>query len=93
MNFHLDEGETRKWRHFTAPPTLSYLNSVLGLQAFFWILDPCRWGRQVVSERAVRNHRYSLRNDTEERSSQLLRGGGLKSLKSRGGKQIPPKRR
>jgi len=39
---------------------------------------------------AARNCHYSLRNNPEERSSQLLRGG---SLKSRGGKQIPPKRR
>jgi len=28
---------------------------------------------------SVRIYRYSLRNDTEERSSQLLRGGSLKS--------------
>jgi hypothetical protein len=28
---------------------------------------------------SVRNYHYSLRNDPEERSSQLLRGGSLKS--------------
>jgi len=39
---------------------------------------------------AVRNYHYSLRNNPEERSSHLLGGG---SLKSHGGKQIPPKRR
>jgi hypothetical protein len=31
-------------------------------------------------ETSVRNHHYSLRNDPEERSSQLLRGGSLKYL-------------
>jgi hypothetical protein len=30
-------------------------------------------------ETSVRNCHYSLRNKTEERSSQLLRGGSLKS--------------
>jgi hypothetical protein len=30
-------------------------------------------------ETSVRNHHYSLRNDPEERSSQLHRGGSLKS--------------
>jgi hypothetical protein len=32
-------------------------------------------------ETSVRNYHYSLRFDTEERSSQLLRGGSLKSRK------------
>jgi len=31
-------------------------------------------------ETSVRNYHYSLRNDTEERSSHILRGGSLKSL-------------
>ena len=31
-------------------------------------------------ETSVRNYHYSLRNDPEERSSRLLRGGSLKSL-------------
>jgi len=31
-------------------------------------------------ETSVRNYRYWLRNKPEERSSQLLRGGSLKSL-------------
>jgi hypothetical protein len=34
-------------------------------------------------ETSVRNYRYSLRNDTEERSSQLLRGGSLLSRNTR----------
>jgi len=32
-------------------------------------------------ETSVRNYHSSLRNDLEERSSHLLRGGGLKSYK------------
>jgi hypothetical protein len=30
-------------------------------------------------ETSVRNHHYTLRNNSEKRSSQLLRGGSLKS--------------
>jgi len=33
-------------------------------------------------ETSVRNYRYSLRNNPEDRSSQLLRGGSLKSRMS-----------
>jgi len=32
-----------------------------------------------LPETSVRNYHYSLRNDPEERSSHLLRGGSLKS--------------
>jgi len=35
-------------------------------------------GRIGCPENSVRNYHYSLRNNSEERSSQLLRGGSLK---------------
>ena len=38
-----------------------------------------RMGPIACPETSVRNYRYSLCNDPEERSSQLLRGGSLKS--------------
>ena len=39
----------------------------------------CQLGQKGCLEISVRNYHYSLRNDPEERSSQLLRGGSLKS--------------
>ena len=36
-------------------------------------------GSVSCPEMSVRNYHYSLRNDPEERSSHLLRGGSLKS--------------
>jgi len=36
-------------------------------------------GPTGCSEMSVRNYHYSLRSNPEERSSHLLRGGGLKS--------------
>jgi hypothetical protein len=53
--------------------------------AFFWIITqpvvviPYRRFGICCSETSVRNYHYSLRNDPEERSSQLLRGGSMKS--------------
>ena len=38
-----------------------------------------RMGSIGCPETSVRNYHYSLRNNPEERSSQLLRGGSLKS--------------
>jgi len=38
-----------------------------------------RMGPIGCPETSVRDYHYSLRNDPEERSSQLLRGGSLKS--------------
>ena len=38
-----------------------------------------RMGPVVCPETSVRNYHYSLRNNPEERSSQLLRGGSLTS--------------
>jgi hypothetical protein len=38
-----------------------------------------RMGPIGCPETSVRNYHYSLRNNPEERSSQLLRGGSLKS--------------
>jgi len=40
---------------------------------------PENWGRQFVPETSVRYCHHSLRNDPEEHSSQLHRGGSLKS--------------
>jgi len=45
------------------------------------ILDPLKMGPIGCPETSVRNHSYSLRNNPEEFSSHLLRGGGLKSRK------------
>jgi len=36
-------------------------------------------GTEGLSRNSVRNYHYSLHNDLEERISQLLRGGSLKS--------------
>jgi hypothetical protein len=54
------------------------VNSILGLQAFVWIPEPL--GRYSIdrSESAVTNYHYSLRNNPEDRTSRLLRGGSLK---------------
>jgi hypothetical protein len=41
-------------------------------------------GPICCSETSVRNYHHSLRNDPEERSSQLCRGGSLKSRIGRG---------
>ena len=53
--------------------------------ALFWIITQRvvvisyrRWGIGCT-ETSVRNHHYSLRNNPEEPSSQLLRGGSLKT--------------
>jgi hypothetical protein len=53
--------------------------SELGLQAFFWILEPL--GRDSIDgpDTSVTNYHYSLRNNPEERSPRLLRGGSLES--------------
>jgi hypothetical protein len=51
-------------------------NTVLGLQAtLFWILQPWQWDRYVIPKRRYEINHRSLRNNPEERSSQLLRGG------------------
>jgi hypothetical protein len=44
----------------------------------FWILDPLKMGPISCPETSVRNYHYSLRNNSEERSSHLLRGSGVK---------------
>jgi hypothetical protein len=44
-NIHTNKAEGR--RLFTAH-SLLYIKSILGQQAFFWILEPCRWDRWVV---------------------------------------------
>jgi hypothetical protein len=41
--------------------------------------EPLKMGPIGHSETSVRNHHYSLCNSLEERSSQLIRGGSLKS--------------
>ena len=54
------------WDIFTTH-TLSYIYSVLGLQAFFWILEPWGWDQIGCLEMSDRNyHYYSLRNNPEE---------------------------
>ena len=40
-----------------------------------------RMGRIICPETSVRNYHYRLRNNPEERISQLFRGGSLKSRK------------
>jgi len=62
--------------------------------AFFWVITrrvvvisyrrfgtTLKMGPIVCPETPVRNYHYPPRNSPEERSSQLLRGGSLKSLK------------
>jgi len=44
-----------------------------------WIFRSLKMSSIVCLETSVRNYHYPLRNDTEERSSRLLRGGSLKS--------------
>jgi hypothetical protein len=52
-------------------------------QEWFKILEPClKMGSIDCSETSVRNYHYSLRNNPEERSSQLLRAGSLISRTS-----------
>jgi hypothetical protein len=43
--------------------------------------EPVKMGPISCPETSVRNYHYSLRNNPEERSSQLLHGGSLKSRK------------
>jgi len=64
-------------RLFTAhtPP---YTKSVLGQQAFFGFLNP-EDGADRLSDMSVRNYHCSLRNNPDERSSQLLHSGCPKS--------------
>ena len=50
----------------------------LNLLDFAWILYP-KMEQKSGPETSVRNFHCSLRNDPEERSSHLLRGGSLKS--------------
>jgi hypothetical protein len=45
----------------------------------FWIPEPWWWYPIGLPATSVRNYHYSLCNDPEERSSQLLRGGSLTS--------------
>ena len=60
--------------------TLPYINSILGLQAFF--LDSCtpRMGLIGCPETLVGNYHYLLCNNPEEYSSLLLHSGSLKSV-------------
>jgi hypothetical protein len=44
-----------------------------------WILEPWSWDPIACPKTSVINYHFSLRDDPEERSSQLLRGGSLKS--------------
>jgi hypothetical protein len=59
---------THYWDIFTTH-TLPYTYSVLGLQAFFWILEP--WGLDMIGcpKTSLSNYHSSLRNNPDERSS------------------------
>ena len=65
------------WRFGTS--YRSYLLRSRTQEAFlnFW---PHEMGPIRCPETSVRNYHYSLRNNSEERSSRILRGGSLKSL-------------
>jgi len=65
------------WHHATETSHRPHF-SLLGQQAFFWIPGPWRWDPIDCPETSVRNYHYTLRDNLEERSSNLLRGGSLK---------------
>ena len=52
---------------------------VISYEASGQLIGPILGVQEFCPETSVRNCHYSLRNNTEERSSQLLSGGSLKS--------------
>ena len=60
--------DTTFLRHFHHH-TLPYIYSVLGLQTFFWILEPIEWDTIGCPKTSVSNYQSSPHNNPDERSS------------------------
>jgi hypothetical protein len=72
INYHYSLHNNHKMGPIGCPET-----SVINYQ--YSLHNYPKMGPIGCPETSVRNYHYSLRNDPEERSSQLLRGGSLKS--------------